>query len=77
VGFRGKFFLLAQFEEIVTLCLHWEGLEVISYVTDCPRSSQWGVMVTCSRAGSEMYRERLKSCPSQLSEIPGVRAHST
>lgn len=33
--------------------------------------------LVCSRAGREMDRERLDFCPSQVSEIPGVSAHST
>lgn len=72
-GFRGRHFPLAQSEMLVMLYLRGEGTRCgVQYVTECPWSSQWGVVVTCSRAGTEMGREGLHSCQSQVSEIPGV-----
>lgn len=38
-------------------------------------SSQWGVVVTCCRAGTETGREWLHSC-HQISEIPGLSSFS-
>jgi hypothetical protein len=47
--------LSAEFELLVMLYLHGEGLQVLHYVTDCPWSSQLAVVVTCSR---ERHRDR-------------------
>ena len=49
-----------------------EELQVLLTMTDCPWSSQLGVMVTGPRAGTETEREQLHSYQSQISEIPGV-----
>lgn len=62
MGFRGRCFLLAPFEMLVTLYLREEGFQVLHYVTDYPRSSQWEVVVTGSRAGTKMGRELPYSC---------------
>jgi hypothetical protein len=50
VGFSNRSFLLTQFEMLMVLYLHGGGLQLLHYVTDLPWSSQWDVMVTCSRA---------------------------
>ena len=69
VGFRVSCFLLAQFEVLVVISLHEGRLQVFPYMTDCPRSSQWGVMVTCSRTGPWINGEGdLKS------ETPGLKS---
>jgi hypothetical protein len=47
------------------LYFHGEKLQVFSYVTDSLWSSQSDVVVTCSRAGTEIGREWLNSCHSQ------------
>lgn len=57
MGFGEKYFLLAEFEMLLMLCLHGEGLQMLHYVTHYSWSSQLGVMVTCSRACTETGRE--------------------
>lgn len=54
--------LLAQFEKLVMLYLHWEGLQVLSQVTDYQGPLSGGVMVICARAVTEMNRDLLDSC---------------
>jgi hypothetical protein len=46
----GSYFLLADFEMLVMLYLHGEGLQVLHHVTNYPWFSQWAVLVICSRA---------------------------
>lgn len=72
VGFRGRTFLLAQFEMLVMLYLHGEGLQVFPYVTDRGCLLSGVVMDTCSRASAEMGRETLDSCQSQVSDSSGL-----
>lgn len=50
---EGRCFLLAGFEMLVMLYVHVEGLYMLHHVTHDLRSSQRGVIITCSRAGTE------------------------
>jgi hypothetical protein len=68
-----KCFLLAQFETLVMLSLHGEGLLVLRYVTDCPSSSQIGVVIMYSRAGSETWRKQLCSRCLRSRSIAGCK----
>jgi hypothetical protein len=69
--------LLAQVAMLVMLYLHEDRLQVWQCVTECLCSFQWGIMVTRSRAGTEMGKERLASCWSQVTEITQVSTHPT
>ena len=51
------------------LYFHGEKLQVFSYVTDSLWSSQSDVVVTCSRAGTEIGRKWLNSCQSEFPQV--------
>lgn len=73
---KDRCFSLVEFEMWVMLYLHG-GRTLDATLHDwLPSSFQWDVLVTCFRSGTEIGRDWLYVCKSQISEIPWVWAYS-